>query len=154
RLVRAFSFPKGIVMSDNALESQGTVLAIDLGASPQVFTPIPDVKGLNFRTGSAAVIDTTDLSSVAKHKRMGLPDEGQCTFTLHLQPKDDTHAELIAAKADRQRRNFQVTLTDDSPATKYAFAGFVLSVPIGSDVDGVIESSVTIEITGAVTEVA
>jgi len=140
-------------MSDNALESQGTVIAIDLGSSPQTFTAIDDAKGLNFRTGSAAVIDTTDLSSTAKHKRMGLPDEGQCTFTLHIQPKDPTHAELMAAKADRQRRNFQVTLTDESPSTTYAFAGFVLSVPIAADIDGVIESSITIEITGAVTEV-
>jgi hypothetical protein len=139
-------------MSSNALESQGMTLAIALAGSPS-FQVIPDLKDLQFRTGSAAVIDTTDLSSTAKEKRMGLADEGQCTFTLMIRPKESTHAELIAAKADRQARSFRVTLTDGPAPTTYQFSGFVLSVPIGGTVDAVIESSVTIEITGAVVEV-
>lgn len=139
-------------MSSNALESQGTALYIDLGdVSPTSWARIPDVKNLNFRTGSAAVIDTTDLSSVAKEKRMGLADEGQCTFTLQLRPKEATHAELAAAKGDRQARDFKVVLTDDPTPTTYYFTGFVLSVPLSANIDGVIESNITIEITGAVT---
>ncbi len=140
-------------MSSNALEAQGMTLAIGDGATPEVFTTIPEVTNLNFRTGSAAVIDVTDLSSAAKEKRMGLADEGQCTFTLFFNPKQVTHAELVDAKADRRRRNFRVTMTDSSPATVYAFSGFVLSLPIAASVDGVVESNVTIEITGPVTEV-
>jgi hypothetical protein len=139
-------------MSSNALESQGMTLAIQLAGSPS-FNVIPDLKDLQFRTGSAAVIDTTDLSSLAKEKRMGLADEGQCTFTLMIRPKETTHAELIAAKADRQKRTFRVTLTDNPAPTTYEFEGFVLSVPIGGTVDAVIESNVTIEITGEVSEV-
>jgi len=139
-------------MSSNALESQGMTLAISLTGSPS-FQVIPDLKDLQFRTGSAAVIDTTDLSSLAKEKRMGLADEGQCTFTLMIRPKEATHAELITAKSDRQKRTFRVTLTDTPAPTVYQFEGFVLSVPIGGTVDAVIESNVTIEITGVVTEV-
>ncbi len=140
-------------MSSNALESQGTTIAISDGTSPQTFVVIPDVKDLNFRTGSAAVIDTTDLSATAKTKRMGLADEGQCTFNLMIRPQQTQHAGLIDAKADRVARVFQVTLTDASPTSTYQFSGYVLSVPISAGVDGVIESSVTIEIDGAVTEV-
>lgn len=142
-------------MSDNALESQGMTLAIDLtpATSPVTYTTIPDCKDINFRTGSATVIDVTDLSSLAKQKRMGLQDEGQLTFTLNFIPKQVTHAELLAAKADRLARNFRVTLTDASPVTRYDFKGFVLSVPLSGAVDGVLESSVTVEITGLVDEV-
>lgn len=142
-------------MSSNALESQGMTIAIALAptVSPLVYTPIPDAKDLSFRTGSAAVIDTTDLSSLAKEKRMGLADEGQCTFTLNFIPKETTHAELVAAKKDRQKRLFEVEMTDASPTTKYRFEGFVLSVPVTASVDSVVESSVTIEITGEVDEV-
>ena len=139
-------------MSTNALESQGMTLSIDMGGSPS-FVVIPDVKDINFRTGSAAVIDTTDLSSTAKEKRMGLPDEGQLTFTLQYRPKQATHGELVDAKADRQARTFRVTLTDGPSPTVYQFSGFVLSVPVSASVDAVIESNVTVEITGAVTEV-
>lgn len=138
-------------MSDNALESQGIQLDIDLGdVSPTAWTEITDAKDINFRTGSATVIDVTDLRSVAKEKRMGLPDEGQCTFTLMFRPKTPSHAELVAAKADRQARDFRITLTDDPTPTVYYFTGFVLSVPLSANVDAVIESNVTIEITGAV----
>lgn len=139
-------------MSKNALESQGTKLYIDLGAvSPTSWSEIPEAKGINFRTGSAAVIDTTDLSSTAKEKRMGLPDEGQCTFTLMIRPKEVTHAELLAAKSDRQARDFKIVLTDSPSPSTYYFTGFVLSVPFSTDVDAVVESSVTIEISGPVT---
>lgn len=140
-------------MSSNALESQGMKLKIDLGsASPSVYTEIPDAKNINFRTGSATVIDTTDLSSTAKEKRMGLQDEGQCTFTLNFIPQEAAHAELLRAKSDRQQREFELELTD-TPATRYRFAGFVLSVPISAGVDAVVESNVTVEITGSVTKV-
>jgi len=139
-------------MSSSALESQGMKIYVDLGdVSPTSWTEIPDVKNLNFRTGSASVIDVTDLSSAAKEKRMGLADEGQCTFTLMFRPKNTAHAELVAAKADRQSRDFKVVLTDTPTPTTYYFTGFVLSVPISANVDAVVESNVTIEITGPVT---
>lgn len=139
-------------MSSSALESQGIALYIDLGdVSPTVWTQVPDAKNINFRTGSASVIDTTDLSSTAKEKRMGLADEGQCTFTLMFRPKNTAHAELVTAKSDRQARDFKVVMTDSPTPTTYYFSGFVLSVPISASVDAVIESNVTIEITGAVT---
>ena len=140
-------------MSSNALESQGIALYIDLGSvSPSVWTQITEAKDINFRTGSATVIDVTDLSSTAREKRMGLADEGQCTLTLNLLPKNAAHAELIQAKADRQVRDFKVVLTDNPNPSTYYFSGFVLSVPMSASVDAVIESSVTIEITGAVTQ--
>jgi predicted secreted protein len=140
-------------MSSNALESQGIALYIDLGSvSPTVWTQITESKDINFRTGSATVIDVTDLSSAAREKRMGLSDEGQCTMTLNLLPKNAAHAELIQAKADRQVRDFKVVLTDNPNPSTYYFSGFVLSVPMSASVDAVIESSVTIEITGAVTQ--
>ena len=139
-------------MSSNALESQGIALYIDLGdVSPTTWTQVPDARDINFRTGSATVIDVTDLSSLAKEKRMGLADEGQCTFTLMFRPKNTAHAELVQAKADRQSRDFKVVLTDTPNPTTYYFTGFVLSVPISASVDAVIESNVTIEITGPVT---
>lgn len=139
-------------MSSNALESQGIVLKMNSAAVPATFTAIPEVSDLQFRTGSAAVIQVTDLASTAKEKRMGLPDEGQCTFTINILPANAVHAELALAKSDRQSRSFQMLLTD-SPATQFDFDAFVLSVPMSASVDGVITSQITLEITGAVVEV-
>lgn len=136
-------------MSSSALESQGIIIQIENSGSPQSFQTITETKDISFRTGSASVIDVTDLASSAKEKRMGLQDEGQCTFSINLIPTNTQHAELVTAKSDRASRRFKVVLTD-SGATTYYFRGFVLSVPIAGAVDGVIESAVVVEITGLV----
>lgn len=139
-------------MSSNALESQGTKIYIGDGATPtEAFTAIAECKNFQFGTGSASVIDTTDLSSTAKEKRMGLQDWGQLTFTINFIPTNTQHALLKTAKGDRNARNFKLEFTD-SGSTTYEFSAYVLSLPISGGVDGVIESNVTLEITGDVTE--
>jgi hypothetical protein len=65
-------------MSSNAIESQGVELKRYNGAS---YDLIPEIKSFTGPGGSATVIDVTDLQSVAKEKRMGLPDEGQLQIT-------------------------------------------------------------------------
>lgn len=139
-------------MSSNALEAQGMTIAIDAYGSPATYTTIDEVKSFNGPNGSAAVIDVTDLSSTAKEKRMGLQDNGQLQMTLNWIPSDTQHAELMAAKADRQTRSFRITFTDASPATTWTFSAYVTSISIQGSVDGVVEANVTLEITGDITE--
>ena len=139
-------------MSSQALEAQGTVLKIGNGASPEVFTAISEIKNFTGPGGAAAVIDVTDLSSLAKEKRMGLADEGQLSFVLHYIPSDTQHAALRAARASRVETNFQSEFTDASPSTVWSFSGFVTNFSVSGSVDGVIEGNVTIEITGAIVE--
>jgi len=139
-------------MSSQALEAQGTVLKIGNGASPEVFTAISEIKNFTGPGGAAAVIDVTDLSSLAKEKRMGLADEGQLSFVLHYIPSDTQHAALRAAKAGRVETNFQIEFTDAAPSTVWSFSGFVTNFSVSGSVDGVIEGNVTIEITGAIVE--
>ena len=139
-------------MSSQALEAQGTVLKIGNGASPEVFTAISEIKNFTGPGGAAAVIDVTDLSSLAKEKRMGLADEGQLSLVLHYIPSDTQHAALRAARASRVETNFQIEFTDASPSTVWSFSGFVTNFSVSGSVDGVIEGNVTIEITGAIVE--
>lgn len=143
-------------MSDRAAEAQGTHLRIDMADSPSSSSSdswevVEEVSQINFRTGSAAVKDVTDLMSTSKEKRMGLPDEGQCTFNCRFteEPEPGTHLELRAAKADRQKRRFKYVR---STGRAFFFEAYVLSIPEASDVDGVIEGQVTMEITGDVTD--
>lgn len=139
-------------MSNNALEAQGLRIQIGNGVSPETFSDIEEVKTANPFSGSAAEIDTTSLMDTAKTIRMGLQDWGQVALTLNFLPKNTEHAMLIAAKRDRQPRNFKLILTDASPATTYSFAAYVTSVPLTASVDAVIEGNVTLRITGDVTE--
>jgi predicted secreted protein len=139
-------------MSSAALEAQGMEVKIGNGASPEVFTAIPEIKTFSGPSGSAAVIDVTDLSSAAKEKRMGLADEGQLSFTINYIPSDTQHIALRAARAARTETNFKMVFTDDSPSTTWSFSAFVTGFAVSGAVDNVVEANVTLEITGAITE--
>jgi len=138
-------------MSGNALVSQGMTIGIGDGASPEVYTTIADVISISGPGGSSAVIDTTDLSSTAKEKRMGLPDEGQVTLEINYIPANVQHALLRSTRAAQTLVNFRITFTD-SPMTTWTFAANVLGFSISNAVDAVTTASVTLEVTGSITE--
>lgn len=138
-------------MSSNALEAQGMKIQRGNGAATEIFADIPEIKTFSGPGGSASVIDTTDLSSAAKEKRMGLMDEGQVQMSLNYVPSEVTHAGLRADRASRVLRNFKIVFTDD-PITTWSFSAYVLSFAVAGAVDGVVEATVTLEITGAIVE--
>jgi hypothetical protein len=139
-------------MSSNALEAQGMLIKIGNGASPQVFTTISEIKTFSGPTGSAAVIDVTDLSSTAKEKRMGLADEGQLSFTINYIPDNTQHTLLRTRRASREETDFKMVFTDDSPSTTWSFSAFVTGFAVSGAVDNVVEANVTLEITGSITQ--
>ena len=138
-------------MSSNALDAQGMDLQIGDGGSPENFTTIPEIKSFSGPGGSATVIDVTDLQSTAKEKRMGLQDEGQLSFEINYIPTDSEHAQLRTDRANQTERNFQLVFTDGS-STTWSFSGFVTGFSVSGGVDDVVNASVTIEITGAISE--
>jgi len=141
-------------MSD-AIESQGTVVAIGQGdavsvaAGADVFDNIGEVKTWNGPSGSASVIDVSHLTSTRREKRMGLADEGQFSITFSRIFGDTGQDSARTARGDRELRNFKVTYSD---GTIGSFTGFVLEFQTSGGVDGVVEGTANIEISGAYTE--
>ncbi len=138
-------------MSSSALESQGMTIAIGDAASPEVFTTIPDINNIGGPGGQASEIDVTDLSSTGKEFRIGLKDEGQITLAVFWRPKQAQHLQLWNDRTNRTLRNFRITFTD-SPATTWTFAAYVMGIEIGNAVDGVTNATVTLRVSGAVTQ--
>lgn len=135
-------------MASTAIAAQGIAIA-RFGAS--TFETIPNVVSFQGPGGQASVIDVTNLASTAKEKRMGLRDEGQLSLTLHFNPDDTVHQGLRTDRSNRTRRQFRITFTDATPVT-WTFYGFVTQFSVQGGVDAVVESSVTIEIDGDITE--
>lgn len=133
-----------------AVKAQGTLLKIGDGGSPEVFTIVAEVRKFTGPGGSAAVIDTTNLSSVAKEKAMGLADEGELSLDMFWSGSDAGQVAMRAARLALVRRNFQL-IFPSTPAVTASFAGFVSEFSISGGVDNVIEASATIVIDGAVT---
>jgi predicted secreted protein len=136
-------------MTVKAIESQGITLSYTVG-SPTNFAGIANVTGFSGPGGSASVIDVTNLSSTAKEKLMGLPDEGQFSLDINLDPDDASHQALRNARAARTRTEFKITFSDSTPATA-TFWGYVLGFAVSGAVDQQVKVAVTIEIDGPVT---
>jgi predicted secreted protein len=135
-------------MSSTAQTAQGTTIAIDTGTGTPTWTPIVNVSDISGFDGKASEIDTTDLSSTAKERRLGLQDWGNVTLALNINLKDASHSALLAAKKAGTQKSFKVTLSD---ATTIAFSAFVATFPISAKVDGVYTGSVSLTITGDIT---
>lgn len=132
-----------------SIESQGVTLAISYGESPTSFSTIANVIDFSGPGGQASVIDITNLASTAREKRMGLPDEGQVTFNVNLDPDASTHQLLRDARKNRVKSEFRITLTDSTPTTM-TFFGYVLGFVVSGGVDDVVKSAITVEIDGPV----
>ena len=125
-----------------------TLTAANGTITPVSYSEIGEVTDWDGPSGSASVIDMTNLQSIAKEKRIGLPDEGQFTFSMNFIPDDVGQLALAAARKAGSEKNFKVTYEDGSVQS---FAGFVLGFATSGSVDGKVPGKVTIEITGEVT---
>jgi predicted secreted protein len=139
----------GLAGMAKAIESQGITIQISVGASPSSFVTIANVTSFKGPGGSASVIDVSNLSSVAKEKLMGLPDEGQFSLDLNYDPDAASHQALRTARAARTPCEFKINFTDVSPSTA-VFSGYVLGFEIGGSVDQQVKASITIEVDGAI----
>ena len=131
------------------IDTTGKVLTAAYGTiTPQAWIEIGKVVSFDGPSGSASVFDETHLQSVAKEKRMGLPDEGKFGMSLIMDPDDTGQLATRTAREDRTEKDFRVTYSDDSVQT---FSGYVLGFSSSGAVDGKVEAKIDIEITGAVT---
>ena len=135
-------------MSDSAIKAQGTQLKLGAG-SPLSYTEIPEVNSFNGPTGSANIIDVTDLGSTAKEKLTGLHDNGQLSFEMNFIPDNAQHAALRAAKENSTMCHLQLIFSD---GTIWSFSALVTSFAVSGAVDGVVKASVSLDISGDISE--
>ena len=132
-------------MANNVLVSAGTSISIKTGAGSFVkIAGITDFSGLG--SGSAAIIDTTDLDSVSKEKQMGTPDEGSFKIDLNYIPTDAGQLALDAARTSRALTAIKVVAGNH----EWDFSGFVTTFEKSGGVDKQWTGSATVEISGSV----
>lgn len=131
-------------MASNAVVAQGVTFRRE-------GVVIPEVKSWSGPSGTANVQDVTTLQSTAKEKRTGLKDEGQLTLNINYVPDNAVHAALRSDWSASAIRSFSVTFTDTSTTT-WTFDAMVTGFSSSGAVDGVIEGTVTLDISGAIVE--
>jgi hypothetical protein len=139
-------------MSSSALTSQGMTIGLDAdGASPFTYVSIAEVKSIDGPGGQTAEIDVTDLSSSAKEFVLGLQDEGDITLDMNYIPSNTQHTLLRTLRGSGVSGYFQIAFTD-SPVTTWSFTAKVKGFSISNAVDNVTGLSVTLRVTGSITE--
>lgn len=132
-----------------AIESQGFKLEIATvaTASPVAYTEVKECTTFSGYDGQAAEIDVTHLQSDAKEFRMGLQDNGTYKVDVNYLPNDPGQILARAAKASRVIQPCRVTYSDGSTDK---FSAFVISAPVSGAVDGKVDSSFSLRISGDV----
>lgn len=139
-------------MSQNAVLTQGTLLKRGDGASPEVFTTVPDVVSISGPDASKGEIEVTDLSSTAKEFKGGLADFGRMTVELNYIPGNAVHGAMRTdfISSASPVRNWQLLFVNGK---QWNFAGYIAAFPGNTQADSVQKSSMTIRLSGSVTEV-
>jgi hypothetical protein len=117
-------------------------------ATPIEYTEISEVKSFSGFDGQASEIDVTHLQSAAKEFRLGLDDSGGFSFELNTINDDAGQIALLASKNAGTQKSYKLTLPSGDVAT---FEAYAKSFPITGGVDGIVASSVSLRITGAIT---
>lgn len=127
----------------------GTVIAYET-VTPGTYTSFANVTNITPYALKADVIDVTahDSPSDYREKILGALDSGQCSMDLNYDPNAATHIWLNTEFAAKAIHNYKITF----PGAKTAsFAAYIVGISPEAPYDGKLSSTVTLEITGAVT---
>lgn len=136
------------------LKGVGTKLYIGQSvpiSSPEVFTKIGGVVGVNPPEANVPEIDNTDFDSEAKEYLFGLVDYGTATIQLKYRPSDTVIQRLDDLAGTDEIINFYILFSDGT--TKWSFAAMVKTfTPAASGVDDIVKAPLTLRVTGPVTK--
>lgn len=128
------------------------------------YDKIASIKSFNLNPASPSIIDVSGLDSTAKEFIVGLGDEGELTFDVHLNPAATAlHIALKNDRANRTKRSFDIMFTDSTARTSSAstqaptwchFDAYVTNLQISGGVDDVVNASLTLKLTSAIHWVA
>lgn len=145
-------------MSQKLTSQRGFFEVADL-QTPTEFIRVGGVTSIrDLRSGTAAEIDVSDLSSLAKEFLLGLADNGSMGLDLIYDPADpgqivlETLRETSAINAYRVGVPNPLAVGSPTGYTIYSFSGFVATFPFTLGVDAAVTGTVSIRVTGAITK--
>lgn len=142
-------------MADNQLAGTGHRGQFWLSTDDTVgnLVRMNQVKGFGLPKTLRDFVETTHLDSDAKEYAPTLPDTDEIEVTLNYRPGSDTDLELADAAVDPDPRKIRLIVPIRGVLTRqFTFSGYVTYDPSGDvNVSDVMESTVTIRVTGAIT---
>lgn len=133
-----------------AYDSTGLAYTSGGTATPVTYTAVANVKSADGFDGAASELDTTNLASTAKEKKLGLVDNGGISLELHQDNSDAGQVALRAKQVSGAITDFKLILPSGSLPTA-SFQGFVKKMSTNTGVDALVTTAIGITISGPVT---
>lgn len=129
--------------------AQNTLLQFGDGMSPEGWTTVANVSSYTGPSMSAKVDDVTSHSTGIpwRSKTVSLLDAGTVSFKVWFVPGDTGHKALLALFTGRALKDWRLVYPDTG-ATKWPFSGTISKFNINIPVDGQIDATLDIAITG------
>lgn len=136
-------------MASIAKIANGTLFKVGDGASPEVYTTIPEVMRLTGPTIRFDMLDVTSHDTVGFFREYipGLADGERVTSTINWRPSNTVHKGLRVDSYARSNRNFRVVFPDSADNT-VTMGSFVETVGIKADIGTVLVADLVVKITG------
>lgn len=131
--------------------TEGTVLRRGDGASPEVFTAVPNITSIDPVGTQRGLIDVTNLSSSLREYKTALPDGQEINIEGQFDPGEAQHTGIRDdAQTANLVRNFEIEL-QTSPVLTISFGALVTNWSTGAPIDNVYPFRATLKPTGSIT---
>lgn len=136
-------------MSTIAKIASGTLLKVGDGASPEVYTTVPEMTKLSGPSISFNLLDVTshDSASYFREYIPGLADGDNIAGECNWRPSNAVHKSLRVDSYARTLRNFK-TIFPDSADNTVITATYIQALAPKADIGAVLVASLTVKVTG------
>ena len=136
-------------MASIAKIANGTLFKIGDGASPEVFTTIPECMRLGGPTIRFDLLDVTshDTTGFFREFIPGLADGERITASVNWRPSNTVHKGIRVDSYARTLRNFKLVFPDTADNTVTASA-YVEGIAPKADIGTVLVAEITVKVTG------
>lgn len=136
-------------MSSIARIASGTLLKMGDGASPDVYTTVPEVTRLSGPSVRFDLLDVTSHDTVGYFREYipGLADGDKITATVNWRPSNTIHKALRVNAYARTNGNFKIVFPDSADNTVVCSTYIESQLP-KADVGTVLGMDISLKITG------
>ena len=130
--------------------SNGTLLKVGDGASPEVFTTVPEVMRLTGPSVRFDLLDVTSHDTIGFFREFipGLADGEKIAASVNWRPSNTVHKNLRIDAYARTLRNFKVVFPDSADNTVTAATYIESQIP-KADVGTPLSMDISLKVTGA-----
>ncbi len=137
-------------MPSIAVIASGTLLKVGDGASPEVFTTVPEVTKLAGPAVKFDLLDVTSHDSAGFFREFipGLADGDNISGEINWVPANAVHKSLRVDSYARTLRNFQVIFPPGAADDTVDVATYITQIEPKSDIGAVQIAALTLKVTG------